>query len=89
VIMPDVMNVPAEIIARKTGVDEIRSELLPPEKISAVESLITKYHNVAMVGKGWNDTPAVVRATLGISIAAKGSDVAIDIVLLCGDLSNP
>lgn len=81
----------AEAIARETGVDEFHAELLPADKVTAVESLVAKYGNVAMVGDGVNDAPALGRATLGIAMGAVGSDAAIetaDIALMSDDLSK-
>lgn len=81
----------AEAIARETGVDEVRAELLPADKVTAVESLVSKYGTVAMVGDGVNDAPAMARATLGIAMGAAGSDAAIetaDIALMSDDLSK-
>jgi Cd2+/Zn2+-exporting ATPase len=81
----------AEAIARTTGVNEVYSELLPQDKVAAVEKLVGKYQQVAMVGDGINDAPAMARATLGISMGAMGSDAAIeasDIALMSDDLSK-
>lgn len=79
----------AEAIARETAVDEVNSELLPQDKVNAVESLVSKY--VAMVGDGVNDAPAMARSTLGIAMGAAGTDVAIetaDIALMSDELSK-
>ncbi len=81
----------AEAIARETGVDEVHAELLPADKVAAVEALVAKYGRVAMVGDGVNDAPAMGRATLGIAMGAAGSDAAIetaDIALMSDDLSK-
>jgi Zn2+/Cd2+-exporting ATPase len=81
----------AEAVARATGVDEVHAELLPADKVSAVEVLVAKYGRVAMVGDGVNDAPALGRATLGIAMGAAGSDAAIetaDIALMSDDLSK-
>jgi len=81
----------AQAIAREAGVDEVRAELLPEDKVSAVEALVAKYGNVAMVGDGVNDAPALGRATLGIAMGAVGSDAAIetaDIALMSDDLGK-
>jgi Cd2+/Zn2+-exporting ATPase len=81
----------AEAIARETGVDVFHAELLPVDKVTAVEALVTKYGNVAMIGDGVNDAPALGRATLGIAMGAAGSDAAIetaDIALMSDDLSK-
>jgi len=81
----------AEAIAKATGVDELYAELLPQDKVSLVEKLVDKYKQVAMVGDGVNDAPAMARATLGIAMGAVGSDAAIeaaDVALMSDDLSK-
>ena len=81
----------AEAVGQMTGVDEIKSELLPEEKVKAVEELVARYERVAMVGDGVNDAPAMARATLGIAMGVAGTDVAIetaDIALMSDDLSR-
>jgi Zn2+/Cd2+-exporting ATPase len=79
----------AEAIARHVGIDEVHAELLPEDKVGAVEELVAKYGSVAMVGDGVNDAPAMARASLGIAMGAAGSDAAIetaDIALMTDDL---
>ena len=79
----------AEQIAAETGIDETRAELLPADKVAAVEELVHRYGAVAMVGDGVNDAPAMGRATLGIAMGAAGSDAAIeaaDVALMSDDL---
>lgn len=81
----------AQAIAAETGVDEVRAELLPADKVVAVESLVARYGSVAMVGDGVNDAPALGRASVGIAMGAAGSDAAIetaDIALMSDDLSK-
>jgi len=81
----------AQAIATEAGIDEVHAELLPEDKVNAVESLVDKYGQVAMVGDGVNDAPALGRATLGIAMGAAGSDAAIetaDIALMSDDLSK-
>jgi Cd2+/Zn2+-exporting ATPase len=81
----------AEAIAKQTGIDEVRAELLPGDKVSAVEDLVRLYGSVAMVGDGVNDAPAMGRATLGIAMGAMGTDAAIetaDVALMSDDLSR-
>lgn len=80
----------AEEVGRETGVDEVQAELLPGDKVAAVEDLVARYGQVAMVGDGINDAPAMARATLGIAMGAAGTDAAMetaDIVLMSDDLS--
>jgi Cd2+/Zn2+-exporting ATPase len=81
----------AAAIARETGIDEVRAELLPADKVAAVEELVGAYGRVAMVGDGVNDAPAMARATLGIAMGAAGSDAAIetaDVALMADDLTR-
>ena len=80
-----------DAIGREAGVDEVLAELLPADKVVAVESLVAKYGHVAMVGDGINDAPAMGRATIGIAMGAAGSDAAVeaaDIALMSDDLSK-
>jgi len=63
--------------AERVGVNGYRAELLPDEKISAIESLRQK-GGVAMVGDGVNDAPALAKADVGIAMGAMGSDVALE-----------
>ncbi len=82
----------ATLIAEETGIDEVRAELLPGDKVSAVEALIAEAGpkgSVAYVGDGINDAPVLMRADVGIAMGAIGSDAAIeaaDIVLMDDDL---
>lgn len=78
-------------IAERIGVDEVRAELLPEDKIAVMDTLVEKYAAVAMVGDGVNDAPALARATLGIAMGAAGTDAAIetaDVALMTDDLSR-
>ena len=81
----------ARKIASEVGIDEIRAELLPGDKVTAIEALVEKYGSVAMIGDGVNDAPAMARATMGIAMGAAGSDAAIetaDVALMTDDLSR-
>ena len=81
----------AEAIAREVGIDEVHAELLPEDKVAAVEALASTYPTVAMVGDGVNDAPAMARASFGIAMGAVGSDAAIetaDIALMTDDLTR-
>jgi Zn2+/Cd2+-exporting ATPase len=80
-----------EAIAREVGIDEVHAELLPEDKVAAVENLVNQYGVVAMVGDGVNDAPAMARASFGIAMGAMGSDAAIetaDIALMTDDLAK-
>jgi Cd2+/Zn2+-exporting ATPase len=79
----------ANAIARESGVDEVRAELLPEDKLAAIEELVRKFGQVGMVGDGVNDAPAMARASLGIAMGAVGTDAALetaDIALMGDDL---
>ncbi len=81
----------AAAIAREAGIDEVHAELLPDEKVSAIERLVDHYGSVAMVGDGVNDAPAMARASYGVAMGAAGSDAAIetaDIALMTDDLER-
>jgi Cd2+/Zn2+-exporting ATPase len=81
----------AEAVAKQTGIDEVRAELLPEDKVAAIESLVNAYGQVAMIGDGVNDAPAMARATIGIAMGSAGTDAAIetaDIALMSDDLSR-
>lgn len=81
----------AAAVAAQTGADEVHAELLPADKVALVEALVSKYGQVAMVGDGVNDAPAMARSTLGIAMGAAGSDAAIetaDVALMSDDLSK-
>jgi Cd2+/Zn2+-exporting ATPase len=81
----------ARAIAEEVGVDEYRAELLPEQKVEAIEELEAEYGEVAMVGDGINDAPALATATVGIAMGAAGTDTAIetaDIALLGDDISK-
>ncbi|MGE3507975.1 MAG: heavy metal translocating P-type ATPase, partial [Vicinamibacterales bacterium] len=81
----------ARAVALATGVDEVRAELLPEQKVAAIEELVARYGAVAMVGDGVNDAPALARSTLGIAMGAAGTDAALetaDVALMSDDLSR-
>ena len=81
----------AEQIAKTLGIDMVRSELLPSDKVAEVEALLAekpKHQKLAFVGDGINDAPVLSRADIGIAMGAMGSDAAIeaaDIVLMDDD----
>ncbi|WP_096391536.1 heavy metal translocating P-type ATPase [Halopenitus persicus] len=81
----------AQRIAEEVGIDEVQAELLPEEKVATIEALVDQHENVAMVGDGVNDAPALATATLGIAMGGAGTDVALDtadVVLMGDDLSK-
>ena len=81
----------ADQVAQSLGIDEVYSELLPGDKVSKVEELLSKKfekEKLAFVGDGINDAPVLTRADIGIAMGAMGSDAAIeaaDIVLMDDD----
>lgn len=81
----------AKTIGEEVGVDEIRAELLPQDKVRAVAELVERRGVTAMVGDGVNDAPALARSSLGIAMGAAGTDAALetsDVVLMGDDLSK-
>ena len=84
----------AEEIAAQMGITEVRSELLPQDKVSAVEGLLaqkTAGKSLAFVGDGINDAPVLARADVGVAMGGLGSDAAIeaaDVVLMDDKLSK-
>ncbi|GAB5373864.1 MAG: heavy metal translocating P-type ATPase [Acuticoccus sp.] len=81
----------ARTVADELGIDEVRAELLPEDKVAAVEALANAYGTVAMIGDGVNDAPAMARADLAIAMGAIGSDAAIetaDVALMTDELSR-
>lgn len=79
----------AEAIAGEVGMDQARGDLLPEDKLRAIEDLYAKGHRVGMVGDGINDAPALARAEIGFAMAAAGTDTAIetaDVALMDDDL---
>ena len=84
-------NGTAQAIGKEVGVDEVRAELLPADKVAVIEELVRKFGTVAMVGDGINDAPALASASIGIAMGAIGTDAAIetaDIALMSDDLSR-
>nr|WP_245806576.1 HAD-IC family P-type ATPase [Francisella halioticida] len=78
-------------MAKQAGIDEFHAELLPEDKVTKVEKLVNKYKNVAMIGDGINDAPALARSNLGIAMGAIGNDIAIetaDIALMSDDIGK-
>ncbi len=81
----------ANSVARTLGIEEVYAELLPEDKLMAIQKLQQKYQNVAMVGDGINDAPALAMATVGIAMGGAGNDVAIetaDLILMSNRLEK-
>ena len=81
----------ARAIAKHAKIDEARAQLLPQDKANIVEQLKVEWGEVAMIGDGINDLPAMASASLGIAMGAMGADVAIetaDIALMSDDLAK-
>ncbi|WP_407925885.1 heavy metal translocating P-type ATPase [Alterinioella nitratireducens] len=81
----------ARAVAAEVGIDEVRAELLPEQKVDAIEELVDSHAMVAMIGDGVNDAPAMARAHFGIAMGAIGSDAAVetaDIALMTDDIGK-
>lgn len=78
-------------LAPQVGVTDVRADLLPENKVSAIQQLQAQWGGVAMIGDGVNDAPALANATVGIAMGAGGTDVALetaDVALMADDLSK-
>ena len=83
-------EVTAKIIAGELGITKVISNVLPKKKASTIKDLVSKGKKVIMVGDGINDAPALVNATIGISVN-DGTDIAMDsadVILMNNDISN-
>ena len=81
----------AKAMADTVGLTDFRADLMPEQKVDAIKELLEKYGQVAMVGDGVNDAPALANATVGIAMGAGGTDVALetgDVALMSDDLSR-
>ncbi|MGN7743764.1 heavy metal translocating P-type ATPase [Pseudomonas sp. 22526] len=79
----------AEAIAQQVGIDEARGNLLPADKLTAIDELQGRGHVVGMVGDGINDAPALAKSQIGFAMAAAGTGTAIetaDVALMDDDL---
>ncbi len=79
----------ATSIARQAGIDDARGNLLPEDKLAAIEELQGRHGPTAMTGDGINDAPALARADIGVAMGAAGTDTAMeaaDVVIMNDDL---
>ena len=84
-------KIAANKVANEIGLDYVYSNLLPEDKLNILDTIRNKFGDVAMVGDGINDAPALARANIGIAMGAAGSDVAIetaDVALMQDDISK-
>jgi Cd2+/Zn2+-exporting ATPase len=78
-------------IASQVGVDEFQAQLMPEDKVIAIQSLVEQYQAAGMVGDGVNDAPALANATVGIALGGASTDVALetaDVALMADELSK-
>lgn len=81
----------AQAIAREVGLSEARGNLLPDQKLAAIDDLRQRYGSVGMVGDGVNDAPALAKASIGFAMGAAGTDTALetaDVALMQDDLGR-
>ena len=81
----------ANYFARQVGISEVQAELLPEEKVQAIEALQRKNHKVCMIGDGVNDAPALKTADVSVAMGSMGSDIAVDaadVALMSDDISK-
>jgi Cd2+/Zn2+-exporting ATPase len=84
-------QVTANSVAKSLGIETVYAELLPEDKLTVIRQLQQKYKNVAMVGDGINDAPALAMATVGIAMGGAGNDVALetaDVILMSDRLEK-
>ncbi|MFZ5856886.1 MAG: heavy metal translocating P-type ATPase [Chloroflexota bacterium] len=81
----------ASAIASEIGLTDFRADLMPENKLTIIRELVNEYGQVAMIGDGVNDAPALANATVGIAMGGAGTDVALetaDVALMGDDLSK-
>jgi Cd2+/Zn2+-exporting ATPase len=81
----------ADATAKAIGIDDVRADLLPEDKVKAIRELLQSHGRLAMVGDGVNDAPALAQATVGIAMGGAGTAVALetaDVALMADDLAT-
>lgn len=81
----------ANYFAKQAGIVEVRAELLPENKVNAIEALQAQGHTVCMIGDGVNDAPALKTADVSVAMGSMGSDIAVeaaDIALMSDDIAK-
>ncbi|MFO1315476.1 MAG: heavy metal translocating P-type ATPase [Burkholderiales bacterium] len=79
----------AQAIGSRVGVDDVRGNLLPEDKLRAMDELVARYATVGMVGDGINDAPALAKSSIGFAMGTAGTDTALetaDVALMDDDL---
>jgi Cd2+/Zn2+-exporting ATPase len=80
-----------DAIGKEVGVDEVKADLLPEDKVTAIRTLISNHGQVAMIGDGVNDAPALANATVGVAMGGAGTAAALetaDVALMGDDLAK-
>ena len=84
-------HVTAQAIAKELGIDQVKADLKPDDKVAAIKELKKEYGTVAMVGDGINDAPALAESSVGMVMGTAGTDAAIeaaDVALMADDLTK-